>query len=137
MIPWSCRDKVNFKIYDVITLTNNYNTHIVHYPQIIQDALRPCFWITGTSHFAMWAGVSFYFIWILYEYRWRSFLGFFAMKHMNRKTQLSATSLDGLLWTLSNIFFHYVQTGKSSCTQLPVRFGVSGFLLSLFTDPVA
>ena len=54
MTPWSCRenclkDNVNFKIYDVITLTNNYNTHIVQYAQRIQIPLRSCFWITGTS----------------------------------------------------------------------------------------
>ena len=54
LILWSCRenglkDKDNFKIYDVITLTNNYNTHIVQYAQIIQVPLRSCFWITGTS----------------------------------------------------------------------------------------
>ena len=49
MILWSCRDKVNFKIYGIITLTNSYNTHIVHYAQRIQITLQPCFWITWTS----------------------------------------------------------------------------------------
>ena len=49
MTLWSCRDKVNFKIYEVITLTNNYNTHIVHYAQRIQVPFQSCSWVTGTS----------------------------------------------------------------------------------------
>ena len=46
------KDKVNFKIYDVIILINNYNTHIAQYAQRIQVHLRSCSWTTGTSqHF--------------------------------------------------------------------------------------
>ena len=47
MTLWSCKendlkDKVNFKIYDVITLTNTNNTHVVQYAQRIQFTLRSC-----------------------------------------------------------------------------------------------
>ena len=46
-------------------------------------------------------------------------LGFFAMKHKHWKTQLSATSSDGLFRTLSSRFSYCTQIDKNSCTQLP------------------
>ena len=53
LILWLCgekglNDKVNFKFYVVIYLTNNYNTHIVQYAQRIQIPLQSCSWITST-----------------------------------------------------------------------------------------
>ena len=149
MTFWPCRgnglkDKIKFEIYDFITLTNNYNTNIVRYAQGIQVPLQSCSWINGfldqryiTIHFTMSAGVNFYFIWILYWYRWRYLSGFSAMKHMNWKTHFSATSSDELFWTLSNIFSHCIHIEKSSCTQLTVTSGCFWLLAELVTGTVA
>ena len=90
---WSCRenrlkDKGNFKIYDVTTLTSNYDTH-TYCPICSKNSGSSSILFLNyrhRTHFAMSAGVSFYFIWILYGYRWRSLSGFSAMKHMNWKT---------------------------------------------------
>ena len=59
------------------------------------------------------------------------------MKHMNRKTQLSAKSFDGLFGTLlTDSLTAFGLTRVLALSFLP-HLGVSAFLLSLFTDPVA
>ena len=89
-----------------------------------------------TTHFAMSAGVSFYFIGILYGCRWRSLIRILCNEARERPSFRLNLWMDffGLFPTDSPTAFRLRRV--LALSFLP-NLGVSVFLLSLFTVPVA
>ena len=116
----SLKDKVNIKIFDVITLTNNYNTHIVQYAHRIQVPLWSCSWITSLSQYILPCQL----VWVFN----------LSESFMGTDEDPCQNSLHWSTWTERPTAFRL--TRVLALSFLP-DLGVSSFLLSLFTDPVA